>query len=331
MQEPQNLVCIYCLAENPKFNREHVIPEAFGGFDTNNFVLHDTVCWDCNHYFSKHHDLILARSSSMGVARYMLGYKSATDLNKRDHRRVTATVRYHDIDVPVMFGESADGKPYAEKKPGLFYRSSETGELKFVVIEDIETGRATLDDLVRGEDVEIYEGSFSTERIVATLRRAGLEMELRRREPGSDEITPVTITFGTVEDDMVLRAVAKIAFNYLAAVRGAAFVLMERFNPIRKYIRYGDSGGLRFAGQIDPPETISGEYLPAKRRGHLLQFGTDGNPPVFSGVVTLYGERHYMVHYAPNSGPLSLPIDSIHYFDVQERRITKGNVIHRSL
>lgn len=62
--------CIYCLRELPKskFNREHVIPEAFGKFK-DNFVLHNTVCEDCNQHFGDNLDLILGRGSFEALQR----------------------------------------------------------------------------------------------------------------------------------------------------------------------------------------------------------------------------------------------------------------------
>src|SRR4030066_177798 len=75
----KSIICIYCkeskLKEKELWNREHVIPEAFGKFK-NNFVLHYTVCKECNQKFGDEIDLILSRESYEGkILRY-------TELNK---------------------------------------------------------------------------------------------------------------------------------------------------------------------------------------------------------------------------------------------------------
>lgn len=44
--------CIYCLDEKDEveFDREHLIPQAFGTFDSDTLVI-DCVCKSCNGYF----------------------------------------------------------------------------------------------------------------------------------------------------------------------------------------------------------------------------------------------------------------------------------------
>ena len=71
--------CIYCLESKPEsaFNREHVIPEAFGVF-ANNLVL-DCVCEDCNTYFGKHLDLVVARDSIESLDRVRVGLKKPSE------------------------------------------------------------------------------------------------------------------------------------------------------------------------------------------------------------------------------------------------------------
>lgn len=59
-----DLTCIYCLRDLPaeKFNREHVISEAFGTFE-NNFTLLQTVWCTCNQFFGDKLEIVFGRDS----------------------------------------------------------------------------------------------------------------------------------------------------------------------------------------------------------------------------------------------------------------------------
>lgn len=65
--------CIYCKMQKSNFNsREHIIPQAFGRFQPNNFVLNDRqkkdkkVCDDCNIKLGRELDENLAKGSYEG-------------------------------------------------------------------------------------------------------------------------------------------------------------------------------------------------------------------------------------------------------------------------
>jgi hypothetical protein len=69
--------CIYCLKDSDVTFRgvEHVIPEAFGTFGSNTPTLH-CVCDDCNAYFGRVLDQLLARETIEGISRYTRGQLS---------------------------------------------------------------------------------------------------------------------------------------------------------------------------------------------------------------------------------------------------------------
>ena len=55
--------CIYCKQVDVQFNREHVIPEAFGTFGADTMILEGQVCKPCNSTLGGRLDLVLARDS----------------------------------------------------------------------------------------------------------------------------------------------------------------------------------------------------------------------------------------------------------------------------
>jgi len=74
------MICIYCRTVDTERFRgvEHVIPQSFGTFGDQTPTL-KTVCDDCNDYFKKELDQVLARETIEGLTRYNKGiYSSET-------------------------------------------------------------------------------------------------------------------------------------------------------------------------------------------------------------------------------------------------------------
>lgn len=66
--------CIYCRRSGVDlvFNREHVMPQAFGLFESN-LVLRDQVCRECNQVMGDEIETPAARGSIEGVHRFKAG------------------------------------------------------------------------------------------------------------------------------------------------------------------------------------------------------------------------------------------------------------------
>lgn len=68
----------------------------------------------------------------------------------------------------------------------------------------------------------------------------------------------------------MLRAVAKIAFNYLAYIEGADFVRHPAFDKARHYIRWGLKPGYKMIDVSEEP-ILADELVEGQRRlGHLI-------------------------------------------------------------
>ena len=90
MPGDSQLQCIYCLGMKPaaEFNREHVVPAAFGSFK-DALVLGDCVCESCNTYFGANLDLTLARSSDEGFQRYVWNVRPPEQIEQFKYDSVT--------------------------------------------------------------------------------------------------------------------------------------------------------------------------------------------------------------------------------------------------
>jgi hypothetical protein len=85
--------CIYCRTTRPnrEFDREHVLPAAFGAFK-DSLVLHHAVCKLCNSYFGRTIDRRLARESIEGLERYQFGVKPPEEIANFVYRTLTLAV-----------------------------------------------------------------------------------------------------------------------------------------------------------------------------------------------------------------------------------------------
>jgi hypothetical protein len=83
-------MCIYCRQTGPARFRgvEHVLPQSFGTFAGETPTL-DCVCDDCNAYFGRHLDQLLARDTYEGISRYTRGILSG---ESRPQRRLALTL-----------------------------------------------------------------------------------------------------------------------------------------------------------------------------------------------------------------------------------------------
>ena len=96
-------------------------------------------------------------------------------------------------------------------------------------------------------------------------------------------------------DQTIFRALAKIAFNYLAYWAGPDFVIRKPFHPIRQYIRFGKKEFYPFVVIIE--KTILGdEPIVGKRRvGHLITLDLSKNKSSIVSQVSLFNSMTYSV------------------------------------
>ena len=103
---------------------------------------------------------------------------------------------------------------------------------------------------------------------------------------------------------MMKRAIAKISFNYLAHQLGAEFAALPAFDPIRRFVRYGD----------DPPRipVISTFDLPFRTNRqddqrpvvHFINLSTHEAHRNLLGGVMLFGFMNHTIMLAENfTGP----------------------------
>jgi hypothetical protein len=233
--------CLYCLEtkEPGGFNREHVVPEGFGKFDGNS-VLHSTVCADCNSYFGRTLDLKLGRQSIEGLDRYDADVKRPDEKTKFGGMP-TLTARVQD-------GSFIDG---AE----VYWAASENQRLvlqlfpQFGVMDGVRTVWFRAEALPQRSDLAPHgfppEQAVSVKCVGMSPESAQQQLSAKGYNTSKPEIAGGTAAGDELDirisgqiDRVLRRAVAKIAFNYLAH-QFPAVAQMPQTLAVRRFVRHG--------------------------------------------------------------------------------------------
>lgn len=325
--------CIYCRSTTHPFNREHAINEAFGKFkmdSANNFVLKDMVCQPCNQFFGDTIDLVLGRDSSEAILRYKFGLKSPARAHELKYERVALNFR---VQGPFEgayfeFGSDAGGMNLVPTFPaqiGLRWKVS--GKAKWLLESQISrealaeyrsAQAGALEMLILGPS------EADRKRVEDRARAAGIPFKRKRDIAGQTQTNDQILTeISTQLDTDILRALAKIAFNYVACVHGADFILRCDFDELRSYIRHGALSRMPLV-VLGQSGILTGEPSGLKfTDGHLITFEWNKTERGLVARVSLFNHAKYHVLFCTNySGIWSNELVSGHHFDIETGEIS---------
>jgi hypothetical protein len=325
--------CIYCLQECQEFDREHVIPEAFGTFEPMSFILYDTVCKECNNHFGRTLDFALSRDSTEALLRFRYGTKPASEAEDLPYCKLKLKIGQPGP----WFGATVELQPDRTGKavepvpvPQAAFRWKGTEDWNFLVEDQLEAEAlaeyakpvaGTLDIRVMGPSPDDHE------RVLQKLKAAGIKF--RKEYAFSNPITDdgkVLVEIAAAVDQTIFRAIAKISFNYVAHQHGAEFVLRSDFDDIRHYIRYGTAPrwAARMPVVIPVHEPILFDDLRQMRQtnGHLVTFDWHAGQMGFMAQVSLFNTITYRVRICPAYNGIWTPdFRRGHHFDIEDRTI----------
>lgn len=316
-------VCIYCMEPKAEaaYNREHVIPQSYGRFDTTNLVL-DCVCRECNTFFGSQLDEVLACDTLEGIDRYRVGLRSPKKLRtlgKRSRLRsriengpLKGAYAHH---VPSLDGNSLGVSVSAQ----IGIKGSPDADYEWYRPEDVP-GPNDPRRGKRGSRIWIQIQGMPLAEALALLKR----LDYRGLED-VEELPPPTgtarvETIGTI-DQTECRAAAKIALNYLAAVANPAIVRMAQFDAVRRYVR-DDARGEERIVDVGPNRFFvdrSGTAKPAN--GHYVAVETIGDGII--AQVSLLQRFRYVVVLSRGGFLIPFKIDRAHFFDVDTKKISE--------
>jgi len=311
-----------------EFNREHVLPKAFGKFN-NTLVLHDMVCKDCNQYFGDTLDIILARGSMQGAIRYFRGIKPLRKFEDVNKKRVQLAARSkYDKDFrEAEFVETPDGDGLAFT-PGIIYVSVSTKKETFVSLKELESGSwKDMDDLDREELVTLsYRDDDTLHRIQQALKQLKLGVEILDSIEGAEAGEQVMVVVDAViEDELMNRAVTKIAFNYLAYTMGRTFMERPIFNRVRDFIRHSSSS-TNIIERIRPTKLYGDTAEAARRKGHVITVDLSKDLATIIGNVEFFSTIAYQIKLGI-FGQLTTPISAGHYYDIISNEVKTMDAI----
>ncbi|MGB8294929.1 MAG: HNH endonuclease [Polyangia bacterium] len=232
--------CIYCLEEKPPddFNREHVIPQAFGRFAGQSPTL-DCVCRLCNSSLGRELDESLSYKSIEGVHRFISGLRDAGQFRAD---RASDIDRVEIGEGPLAgcvadFGSSPDGTSVnMVPRPQVGFAKTEDGPFQWHPVGVLPTKEQLQKE---------FGPTPPSIRVVGAADEREVQQELASKGLMIGEMAVGHLPSGTAYAEIVatitqkhLRAIAKIAFNYLAFVRPGLAYLPE-FNEVRRYVLAG--------------------------------------------------------------------------------------------
>ncbi len=323
---PERPVCIYCRATGVPFSRDHVIPEAFGKFE-GNFVL-TSVCGACNQFFGDELELVLGRNSREAILRLHHGVKAPAGAQqlKYDNAELTVGEPGPWRGARIMLaadpaGTTLDTRPL----PQVGFKNEGETDWKWVseaaltdsIVDPYRKSTALIQVIGPSQD--------DIDRLTAKINTLGINFNRKGPlpQPAREDGTMLTKLASKVED-RILRAIAKIAGNYVAYIHGAAFFLRPDFDDYRNWVRYGTPP----PWSIPPVVVVTTPVLALdssqwrQTTGHLVTFDWNRQGDGLFAQVSLFNDLNYKILLCPRYSGLLHDIRTGHHFDLQSRTIS---------
>jgi hypothetical protein len=319
--------CIYCLEDKPDecFRKtEHAMSQSFGKFEQN-LTLNGVVCDECNQYFGDTLELVLGRDTNEGLARVQHGVKSPKEFKALRKGRVVLKIAegpFKGCYAYLQYSETA-GKVQIFRFPQVGFLILPSNAYEFFLLDEIPS----LEDLRRkgfsnGTPRSIFGVEVEAEVLVPLLAEKGIPFrsdgDFDPGPPPADILVEKSFTI----DDIVRRAITKIAFNYLAKMHGVPFTLHPSFDGIRRFVRHGERPGFFLFDAVDEA-ILEGEPIEGPRLlGNLVTLDVAIDGASLFAQVSLLNMLTYRVLLVPNfDGERPTDFRCGHYFDVSGHRI----------
>ena len=314
-----------------------MVPDSFGKFK-NTLTLPKSarlVCADCNQYFGDYVELYLGRDSWEGWLRIKYGIKSPGQFKPfYDKRCVFRLEEQGDLKGAIVRPVYDDTRDDITILPvpqiGLLRRNSP--ERQFIKIQDVSS-LAELERQGFETDVSTWiliynpkDKSQNLTSLLGVLREKGIQLEADGHANPFIQSGLRKINARSMIDKIILRSIAKIAFNYMAKTQPAGFPLNDDFSKIRSFIRYGEGKSSDYV-QFRPKPLLSSRGLLVHERavGHIVTLRWDSSKTAIFSYVSLFNETNYMVRLCSVFHGLYREIASAHFYDLQRGSVSRMN------
>lgn len=316
--------CIYC--KNPitekNSSEEHVFPQSFGCPDS---WTMDCVCTECNTGFGRSIERFLAGDSLEGLWRLQkIGSRSRKPIRQtRLKINIPNEDRYGDFKGVIVYCDFS--KKDSLKLPSQIGLKDVKGNKKYFLLDDIEKEEVK-NELNRYKDKSFWiyaHNATEEQKAIEKMRQVGIYFKPKKRGilPSSavQEDGTFKVLVEGIIDNVLYRAIAKIAFNYLAKVKGAEYALDSRFDAVREYIKTGEKPNFKIVeikeGHILAEETDNKYFF----EGHIFTIQTKGKRII--GKVSL--SNTFAFYYVVNLGELEVwhDLKSGHAYSLKDDKI----------
>ncbi len=320
--------CVYCVEDKPSssFTKiEHVLPQSFGLFE-NNFTLAKIVCDDCNQYFGDNFEIFMARDTVEGAYRFEFGLKDPKEFKSLGKRsRMIVKIAEGECKGAYAYREYSKEQDRIVVKPvpQIGFLKNEPPEYEYYPLDQIPS-QSYLDehgfDLKAPRAIRSFGIDVDTARQV--LSEKGITFKYQGQggpseNPKEDVLCKVDILI----DSTIWRAVAKMAFNYLAYWEGGDFLLNQSFDPLRGFIRYGKKADYPLV-TIDDNPILADEPIEGRRRlGHIITVNWAADRISIVSQISLFNWASYSVSLARTFSGEQRNIRRGHFFNVKSREI----------
>ncbi len=173
--------------------------------------------------------------------------------------------------------------------------------------------------------------SSDTENLIRLLKGKGINFILTRKKklPKSplkkDKVTTKVIVR---IDHKIMRGISKIAFNYLAFMKGKRYVLRKTFDGLRSFIRYDKGRSIdyflpRKSSPVQFNKEFEYQHNIRHNNGHILMIQWSGTELLYT--LDLFITNNYVVKFCENCVRETDPptILAGHFFDTDSKKVHK--------
>ena len=320
--------CIYCLEVRGRGSYtkvEHVLPQSFGTFEPQNFTLRNVVCDDCNQYFGSNLEFHLGRDTYEGQLRFTHGVKDANEF-KTSGRQSRIVLKLAEGPFAGCFVNRRFSREKGEIEvtplPQVGFLLAPTDHYAYFLLADIPSLAELQEKGFNGERPRSIRGvAVDPEVLTQFLGERGIPFRFADfdHSPSDRPETILCELEGTI-DQVIRRAIAKIAFNYLARWQGPEFLHRPEFDVARRYIRHGTLPDYEMM-RIDEEAILDGEPLEGPRAlGHIITVDWTNVHSVLAQVA-LFNWLSYRISLTKEFPDPRPEIRRGHIFDVTRRKI----------
>ena len=273
------------------------MPQSFGLFK-NNFTLIKTVCDDCNQYFGDILEIALARDTYEGQSRFEFNIKNEEEFKTAGKKsRLIIRIAEGPFKGIYAFREYSPNRNEIVLKPvpQVGFRKKDSEEYDYFLLDEIPEKKYLKKNIYDLQDTKAIRAfGIEVKLLEQKLNEKDISFKLGGEIVPPNKSDDLLCDIEGEIDSIILRAISKIGFNYLAFWQGAEFMCQDSFDTIRRFIRYGEKSIYPQVQVLEKP-ILADEDSRRRRLGHLVTVNWAGNGISIVSQVALFNWITYSI------------------------------------